>query len=67
MAQYDGHFRKNLEETGMSFAIEIEMIREAASQDLLTTPYAFNEREAAFMAAAGADVVVAHMGLTSKV
>jgi len=62
----DGNYRCNLEETGISYALEVEMIRQAASMDLLTTPYAFNAQEARLMAAAGADVVVAHMGLTSK-
>jgi predicted TIM-barrel enzyme len=62
----DGTFRKNLEETGMSYALEVEMIRLARELDLLTTPYAFNEEEAARMAEAGADILVAHMGLTTK-
>jgi predicted TIM-barrel enzyme len=62
----DGLFRKNLEETGMGFGLEVEMIRQAHRMDLFTSPYAFNEEEAARMAEAGADVVVAHMGLTTK-
>ncbi|MEM1388465.1 MAG: phosphoenolpyruvate hydrolase family protein [Pseudomonadota bacterium] len=61
----DGTFRANLEETGMGYALEVEMIRQARSLDLLTTPYAFTPDEAAAMAAAGADIVVAHMGLTT--
>ncbi len=61
----DGTFRKNLEETGMGYALEIEMIRAARALDLLTTPYVFNEAEAAAMAAAGADIIVCHMGLTT--
>ncbi len=62
----DGMFRKNLEETGMGYGLEVEMIRAAHEMDLFTTPYAFNTDEAADMAEAGADVVVAHMGLTTK-
>jgi predicted TIM-barrel enzyme len=62
----DGTFRANLEETGMSYRLEVEMIAEAHQMDLLTTPYAFNAEEAAAMAAAGADIVVAHMGLTTS-
>jgi predicted TIM-barrel enzyme len=62
----DGLFRRNLEETGMGFGLEVDMIREAHALDLLTTPYAFNPEEAAAMAAAGADIIVAHMGLTTK-
>ncbi len=61
----DGVFRQNLEETGMGFGHEIDMIRAAHAQDLLTTPYVFNEHEAAEMARAGADLIVAHMGLTT--
>lgn len=63
---YDGIFRRNLEETGMGYALEVEMIRMARALDLFTTPYAFNPEEAAVMAGAGADVVVAHLGLTTK-
>ena len=62
----DGMFRQNLEETGMGYRLEVEMIRLAHEMDLFTTPYAFNEDEARQMAEAGADVVVAHMGLTTK-
>jgi predicted TIM-barrel enzyme len=62
----DGIFRQNLEETGMGYGLEVEMIRTAHAMDLLTTPYAFNPQEAEQMASAGADVVVAHMGLTTK-
>jgi predicted TIM-barrel enzyme len=62
----DGHFRQNLEETGMSYAKEVEMIRQAHELGLLTTPYCFKPEEARMMAAAGADVIVAHMGLTTK-
>jgi predicted TIM-barrel enzyme len=61
----DGVFRANLEETGMSFGLEIDMIRAAHAKDLLTTPYVFNPDEAAEMARAGADIVVPHMGLTT--
>jgi predicted TIM-barrel enzyme len=62
----DGVFRQNLEETGMGFALEVEMIRIAHELELLTCPYVFNEREAVAMTEAGADVLVAHMGLTTK-
>ena len=62
----DGMFRANLEETGMGYGLEVEMIRTAHGLDLFTTPYAFTVDEAKAMAAAGADVVVAHMGLTTK-
>ena len=62
----DGQFRANLEETGMGYDKEVELVRLARQKDLLTTPYAFNTREAEKMAAAGADVIVAHMGLTTK-
>ena len=62
----DGLFRQNLEETGMSFSKEVEMIGIARELDLLTTPYVFSPDEAVEMAAAGADVLVAHMGLTTK-
>jgi predicted TIM-barrel enzyme len=61
----DGVFRQNLEETGMSYALEVEMIRAAHAKDLLTTPYVFNAGEAVAMAEAGADIIVAHMGLTT--
>jgi predicted TIM-barrel enzyme len=62
----DGVMRQNLEETGMSYDLEVEMIRLAHEMDLLTCPYVFNEDEAAKMAEAGADVLVPHMGLTTK-
>ncbi len=62
----DGTFRANLEETGMSYSLEVEMIREAASLDLLTAPYVFDPASATAMAEAGADVLVPHMGLTTK-
>lgn len=61
----DGTFRANLEETGMSYALEIEMIEAAHAKDLLTTPYVFCEEDAAAMAKAGADIVVCHLGLTT--
>ena len=63
---YDGLFRKNLEETGMGYGLEVEMIRTAHAMDLLTTPYCFNAAEARAMATAGADIIVAHLGLTTK-
>jgi len=62
----DGTFRANLEETGMSYALEVEMIGEAARLGLLTAPYVFDPEQAAAMAEAGADVLVPHMGLTTK-
>ena len=61
----DGTFRANLEETGMSYALEIEMIAKAHDKDMLTTPYVFSEAEAAAMAIAGADIIVCHLGLTT--
>jgi len=61
----DGTFRVNLEETGMSYALEVEMIAQAHALDLLTTPYVFNAAEAEAMASAGADIIVCHMGLTT--
>jgi predicted TIM-barrel enzyme len=61
----DGAFRVNLEETGMSYGLEIDMIRLARSKDLLTTPYVFNAGEAKAMTEAGADIVVCHLGLTT--
>ncbi len=63
---YDGHFRQNLEETGMGYGLEVDMIAMAHELDLFTSPYAFNPEEAADMAKAGADVMVAHLGLTTK-
>ena len=62
----DGVFRANLEETGMGYDLEVEMIRVAHELDLLTTPYVFDEEQAIKMAKAGADILVAHMGLTTK-
>ena len=62
----DGTFRQLLEETGMGYGPEVEMIRTAHQMGMLTTPYAFNETEAEQMADAGADILVAHMGLTTK-
>ena len=62
----DGRFRQNLEETGMGFGLEVDMIRAAHEAGLLTTPYVFDPDQARAMAEAGADVVVAHMGLTTK-
>jgi predicted TIM-barrel enzyme len=63
---FDGTFRQNLEETGMGFDLEVEMVREARDLDLLTAPYVFDEGEARKMAEAGADVLVPHMGLTTS-
>ncbi len=62
----DGQFRQNLEETGMGFGLEVDMIGDAHAAGLLTTPYVFDPEQAAAMAKAGADCVVAHMGLTTK-
>ncbi len=62
----DGLFRANLEETGMSYSQEVELIAAAREFDLLTTPYVFNVEEAKLMTQAGADIVVAHMGLTTS-
>jgi predicted TIM-barrel enzyme len=62
----DGTFRAGLEETGMGFGLEVDMICEAGRMGLLTTPYAFNPEEAAAMASAGADILIPHMGLTTK-
>src|SRR6266852_2715134 len=62
----DGLYRQNLEETGMGFGLEVDMIRQANQLGLLTCPYVFNEDEAAAMAEAGADVLIPHMGLTTK-
>ncbi|CAH0002454.1 unnamed protein product [Clonostachys byssicola] len=62
----DGQFRANLEETGMSYDLEVDAIRYAHELDLLTTPYVFNIQETEKMARAGADILVAHMGLTSS-
>lgn len=62
----DGTFRQNLEETNMGYDLEVEMIRKAHELDLLTTPYVFDPEQARKMAEAGADILVAHMGLTTK-
>lgn len=62
----DGQFRANLEETGMSYDLEVDMVRGAHSLDLLTTPYVFSVEESRKMTSAGADVLVAHMGLTTS-
>jgi predicted TIM-barrel enzyme len=62
----DGVFRQNLEETGMGYGLEVDMIRAAHDLDLLTSPYVFNPDEARAMAEAGADILVPHMGLTTK-
>ena len=62
----DGVFRANLEETGMGFGLEVEMIRAAHEADLLTTPYVFSEADAVAMTQAGADIIVCHMGLTTS-
>lgn len=61
----EGQFRTSLEETGMSFKLEVDIIALAHEMDLLTTPYVFNNEEARWMTEAGADIVVAHMGCTS--
>jgi predicted TIM-barrel enzyme len=61
----DGVFRSNLEETGMSYDLEVDVVRLARSKDLLTTPYVFDVDQARKMAEAGADIIVAHMGLTT--
>ncbi|AMJ63454.1 hypothetical protein AXW83_04810 [Bosea sp. PAMC 26642] len=61
----DGVFRKNLEETGMGYGLEVEMIALANAKGLLTTPYVFNEADARAMAKAGADIIVCHLGLTT--
>ena len=62
----DGVFRANLEETGMGYGLEVDMIRAAHEADLLTTPYVFSEADAVAMAHAGADIIVCHMGLTTS-
>jgi predicted TIM-barrel enzyme len=63
---FDGTFRANLEETGMGYGVEVEMIRAARGLDLLTAPYVFDAESARAMAEAGADVLVPHMGLTTS-
>jgi predicted TIM-barrel enzyme len=62
---FDGRMRANLEETGMGYGLEVEMIRLAHQKDMLTTPYAFSVAEAEAMTKAGADILVCHMGLTT--
>jgi len=62
----DGNFRQGLEETGMGYGLEVDMIHIAHEMGLLTTPYCFNPDEATAMAAAGADILIPHMGLTTK-
>lgn len=62
----DGVFRQNLEETGMGYGLEVDMIRKAHEMDMLTCPYVFDPDQAKAMAEAGADILVAHMGLTTK-
>lgn len=61
----DGTFRANLEETGMGYGLEVELVARARALDLLTTPYVFDEQGARDMAGAGADIVVCHLGLTT--
>lgn len=61
----DGTFRANLEETGMGYGLEVELVARARALDLLTTPYVFSEADARAMAGAGADIVVCHLGLTT--
>jgi predicted TIM-barrel enzyme len=61
----DGTFRANLEETGMGYGVEVDMIRRARALDLLTTPYVFSREDTVAMTEAGADVIVCHMGLTT--
>jgi predicted TIM-barrel enzyme len=62
----DGTFRQGLEETGMGFGLEVDLIRAAHELGLLTTPYCFHDDEATAMAQAGADILIPHMGLTTK-
>jgi predicted TIM-barrel enzyme len=62
---FDGIMRRNLEETGMSYGLEVDMIAKAHQRDMLTTPYVFSAEEAVAMAKAGADIIVPHMGLTT--
>jgi predicted TIM-barrel enzyme len=62
----DGTFRQGLEETGMGYGLEVDLVKAARDLDLLTTPYAFTPSESAAMTKAGADIVVAHMGLTTN-
>lgn len=62
---FDGTIRKNLEETGMGYGLEVDMIAKAHARDMLTTPYVFSANEARAMAEAGADIIVCHLGLTT--
>lgn len=62
---FDGTFRKNLEETGMGYGLEVDLVAAAHAKDMLTTPYVFTPDEATAMTKAGADIVVVHMGLTT--
>jgi len=62
---FDGTFRQNLEETGMGFGLEVDLVRRARAKEVLTAPYSFTVEEATAMAEAGADVLVPHMGLTT--
>jgi predicted TIM-barrel enzyme len=61
----DGNFRRNLEETGMGYGLEVEMIRQAHDKGMLTTPYVFSAEDAVAMTEAGADIIVVHLGLTT--
>src|SRR5690606_38749311 len=61
----DGVFRQSLEESGMSFALEVDIVARAHRMDMLTTPYIFSEADASAMVEAGADIVVCHLGLTT--
>lgn len=63
---FDGKIRTNLEETGMGYGLEVDLIRTAHEMGMLTTPYVFNPEEATAMANAGADIIIAHLGLTTK-
>jgi predicted TIM-barrel enzyme len=63
---FEGAIRENFEETGMGFGLEVEMVRTAHELDMLTAPYVFDPKQAADMAAAGADILVPHMGTTNK-
>lgn len=62
---FDGVFRKNLEETGMGYGLEVDLVKAAHAKDMLTTPYVFNVEETVAMTKAGADIIVTHMGLTT--
>lgn len=63
---YDGVFRQNIEETGMGFSLEVDAVREGHRQDMLTSPYVFDEQQAEAMTDAGADIIVVHVGLTTN-